>query len=88
MNIITAIQIHENDNVATVTKKAECGDAIRLNGVEFTTTGSPIYHKIAIVAIAQGEAIVKYGEVIGHASGDIARGTHVHVSNLTPLALH
>ena len=42
----------------------------------------PIYHKIAIRPIAKGEKIYKYGQPIGVASADIARGEHVHVHNL------
>lgn len=39
-------------------------------------------HKFAVVSIASGEDIVKYGEVIGVAVKDIAAGEHVHVHNL------
>jgi altronate dehydratase small subunit len=34
------------------------------------------------VDILKGEAILKYGEVIGEASADIPRGSMVHVHNL------
>ena len=39
-------------------------------------------HKYARRAIAAGEAVVKYGMPIGHATRDIAPGEHVHVHNL------
>ena len=39
-------------------------------------------HKYARRAIAAGEAVVKYGMPIGHATRDIAAGEHVHVHNL------
>ena len=32
--------------------------------------------------IAEGENIVKYGEVIGKASANIGKGNHVHVHNV------
>ncbi len=38
-------------------------------------------HKIARTAMARGEAIVKFGQVIGHATQDIAAGAHVHSHN-------
>ena len=39
-------------------------------------------HKYARRAIAAGEAVVKYGMPIGHATRDIAPGEHVHGHNL------
>ena len=42
----------------------------------------PICHKVAIVAIAKGASVRKYGEVIGRASAVIAVGAWVHVHNL------
>lgn len=39
-------------------------------------------HKFAVVPIKKGEDILKYGEVIGVASEDIAEGEHVHIHNL------
>ncbi|WNC13779.1 UxaA family hydrolase [Brevibacillus brevis] len=39
-------------------------------------------HKFAVVAIRQGEDILKYGEVIGVATREIGPGEHVHIHNL------
>lgn len=39
-------------------------------------------HKHARVAIKAGEAVIKYGEVIGKALCDIEKGEHVHTHNL------
>ncbi len=39
-------------------------------------------HKFAVVPIAAGEDILKYGEVIGAAICGIEAGEHVHVHNL------
>ena len=38
-------------------------------------------HKIARVAMAKGAAVVKYGQMMGVASTDIAAGAHVHSHN-------
>jgi len=48
------------------------------------TTGEPIPsgHKVALRAIAEGEVVRKYGQVIGLATQAIAAGAHVHVHNL------
>ena len=42
----------------------------------------PLGHKIAVVDIAKGDTIVKYGEPIGTASKPIEKGHHVHTQNL------
>lgn len=39
-------------------------------------------HKFALKAIAKGEKVIKYGEVIGKATADIAVGHHVHSHNM------
>lgn len=38
-------------------------------------------HKLARRNIAAGEAIVKFGQIIGHATADIPAGAHVHSHN-------
>ncbi len=39
-------------------------------------------HKYAIYDINKGENIIKYGQVIGHATENIKKGEHVHTHNL------
>lgn len=39
-------------------------------------------HKYALRPIKQGENIIKYGQPIGHAVCDIAKGEHVHTHNM------
>jgi len=39
-------------------------------------------HKVATSAIAKGENVYRYGQIIGQAKSDIAPGEHVHVHNL------
>lgn len=45
----------------------------------------PYGHKIAVRDIACGEKIMKYGECIGAADRDIARGEYVHIHNMKAL---
>ncbi|HCD69793.1 MAG TPA: altronate hydrolase, partial [Ruminococcaceae bacterium] len=40
-------------------------------------------HKFALKNIRTGEKVIKYGEVIGRATKDIAPGEHVHSHNMT-----
>jgi (2R)-sulfolactate sulfo-lyase subunit alpha len=42
----------------------------------------PIGHKIALTDIKSGDTVIKYGQDIGRAVADIAKGEHVHVHNL------
>ncbi|MFY8113357.1 MAG: UxaA family hydrolase [Rhabdaerophilum sp.] len=42
----------------------------------------PIGHKVALKDIAKGDTIWKYGQDIGKAVADIAKGEHVHVHNV------
>ncbi len=42
----------------------------------------PIGHKVALVDIANGDTIIKYGQDIGKAVADIAKGEHAHVHNI------
>src|SRR5947209_18300869 len=42
----------------------------------------PKGHKIALRDIAAGDAIRKFGAIIGEASADIRAGEHVHLHNL------
>ncbi len=39
-------------------------------------------HKFALKAIKSGEKVIKYGEVIGSATRDIAPGEHIHTHNM------
>jgi altronate dehydratase len=45
----------------------------------------PYGHKVAIRDLERGSKIIKYGEVIGVATEDIAMGSHVHVHNIKSL---
>jgi altronate hydrolase len=42
----------------------------------------PAGHKVAVRAIRAGEAVKRYGQIIGFASRDIQPGEHVHTHNL------
>ena len=42
----------------------------------------PIGHKVALTDIKSGDTVWKYGQDIGKAVADIAKGDHVHVHNL------
>jgi altronate dehydratase small subunit len=83
-----AILIDDRDNAAVlidpaskggdVTYSTKDGSSSRLTAREDV----PIYHKIAVAYIKEGSPIVKYGQHIGVATGDITEGMHIHVHNV------
>lgn len=61
------------------------GDELAANGAPLGATALadvPQGHKIAVEDISAGDAVVKYGHVIGYADADIPRGSYVHVHNV------
>ena len=87
---IDAIMIKSSDNVATAIRELAAGDRARV-GVgedtkEIAVRDTVAYgHKFATRDIAQGEDIIKYGEVIGRATADIGIGFHAHIQNIESL---
>jgi (2R)-sulfolactate sulfo-lyase subunit alpha len=45
-------------------------------------TDVPIGHKIALTDIKSGDTVIKYGQDVGKAVANIAKGEHVHMHNL------
>jgi altronate dehydratase small subunit len=77
-------QIHPCDNVATLLDEgtgvaqmigAQSGELVLLERIERG-------HKVALRDISPGEAVVKFGVRIGHATRAIQRGAWVHLHNL------
>ncbi|SFJ58183.1 UxaA family hydrolase [Jannaschia pohangensis] len=74
----TTIRLSPADNVVTATRALEAGATVE----DVTTTALiPSGHKVATRVIPMGEAVRKYGQIIGYASADIAPGDHVHTQN-------
>lgn len=47
-----------------------------------TQSNIPIGHKVALVDLAVGDSVIKYGVNIGKVVAPIRKGEHVHVHNL------
>lgn len=79
-----AIVLHPKDNVATAIVDLEKGDTLRLAGKGDLAAIEPIPfgHKVALMRIPAGQPVIKYGESIGLAAGDIQLGACVHVHNI------
>ncbi|WP_193369571.1 UxaA family hydrolase [Pelagibius marinus] len=74
------IRLSPNDNV--VVSRAEILEGTEVPGEGVTTANRiPTGHKVATRAIEKGAPVVKYDQVIGFATKDIAPGEHVHVQN-------
>jgi altronate dehydratase small subunit len=77
------IVLDPSDNVA-VALAALAGDETVTFGQGTVKVVEPIRfgHKIATREIGAGDPVLKYHEVIGIATRDIAPGEHVHVQNV------
>jgi altronate hydrolase len=76
----TIIRLQPDDNVAVarlaLVPGAPLGDGLAARDP------IPAGHKVALSDIPAGEAVRKYGQIIGFASEAIPAGTHVHVDNV------
>lgn len=82
----SAFQVNADDNVATLLNDAAEGSALTIVG----PGGKPgiaarekisLGHKIALAPIEEGEAMIKFGVVIGIATKGIEPGEWVHLHN-------
>ena len=90
MDLRRAIIVHKTDNVATALADLTPGDQATLigagnPGVITASQPIPFGHKIALTSIEVGEAVIKYGDVIGRATQRITPGQHVHIHNVESL---
>jgi altronate hydrolase len=75
------LELHANDDVWIVLRDVSAGsttpDGVRVSGD--IASG----HKVARRAVAKGEPVHRYNQIIGFASQDILPGDHVHTHNLS-----
>jgi altronate dehydratase len=81
------LQCHPGDNVAIALRPLVAGETVGAgtegDGRQVEVRNPvPLYHKVSLGSIRQGDAVLKHGEVIGQASRDIGPGSHVHVHNI------
>jgi altronate hydrolase len=75
------IRLHPNDDV--VIARSQLVGGTKLLDEDVTVVGLvPPGHKVATHAIARGQPVKRYNQVIGFASRDIGPGEHVHLHNL------
>ncbi|MEJ7838573.1 MAG: altronate dehydratase family protein [Thermomicrobiales bacterium] len=77
-----AVLLNPADDVIIAKQALLPRSKIQMADSELTIGGMiPQGHKIAIHAVAKGQPVRRYGQIIGFASVDIAAGSHVHVQN-------
>jgi altronate hydrolase len=75
------IRLHPNDDVVIARRQLVSGTALDESGL--SSVGLiPAGHKVACRAVAAGQPVRRYNQIIGFASKDILPGQHVHLHNL------
>src|SRR5580704_7001991 len=77
------VRVHAADNVAIIVNEGGLAAGTRFESGLVLVEAIPEAHKVALVPIAKGEAVVRYGVVIGRAEQDLAAGSWVHEGLLT-----
>jgi altronate dehydratase small subunit len=86
----TAIVLHARDDVAILALPVTAGETVITQGaragmVLHPRNALPAGHKIALMDLASGAHVHKYGEVIGRLTAAVVAGDHVHIHNLVSL---
>ncbi|MFZ6646986.1 UxaA family hydrolase [Undibacterium sp. TJN25] len=76
-----SIRLHASDNVVIARQQLIGGTLLETEQVQVQGL-VPAGHKLATAGIAQGQAVIRYGQIIGFASQPIQPGQHVHTHNL------
>lgn len=83
----TVVRLDPADPVGLASTDLKPGASIAFDGRRLTVRDAvPRGHKLALVDIAAGSEVFKYGQPIGLAYRDILRGEHVHEHNLRSLS--
>jgi len=80
----TILMLHPRDNVAVAITSLKKEQKVQTKAIKEFVLLDDIdkSHKIALRNIAEGEEIIKYGEVIAISSMEIKKGQWVHTHNL------
>jgi altronate hydrolase len=75
------VRLHPADDVVIARHQLVSGMQLADGGI--TVRGLiPAGHKVAVIPVAQGQPVRRYGQIIGFAKRAIEVGEHVHVHNL------
>ena len=74
-----ALKLHAKDNCVVALNDIASGDIVWWDEGEMVACSSiTLGHKLACEALNNGDSILKYGAIIGHATRDITMAEHVH----------
>ena len=74
------VRLDAGDNVVVATVSLPTGASLEGEGVT-VARAVPMGHKVATRPVPAGSPVLKFGQIIGVATEDIAPGAHVHVHN-------
>ena len=78
-----AVHLRTTDNIAVARMTIPAGSEVQFNGGGFKIPAAiKMGHKFAGHRIKEGDAIYKFGQVIGFAGKNVEVGDHVHVHNV------
>lgn len=75
------LRLNPADDVVISARPLAAGTRIDAEDIE-CRDAIPPGHKVAVRAIAKGQPVKRYNQIIGFATADIAPGQHVHTHNL------
>jgi altronate dehydratase len=79
-----AVVLDDRDSVAIVKDMLVPGTVLVDGERQFRIAQAiPGGHKVALRSVPRGEAVLRYGQIIGFATSDIEPGAHVHTHNLS-----
>jgi altronate dehydratase small subunit len=77
------IRLAPEDNICAAATTLQPGESLAIEGQTIVVADRiPTGHKIAVLPIAAGQHVIKYGAPIGSATRDIRPGQYVHTHNL------
>ncbi len=83
------MRLAPQDDVAVALRDIGPGETVHLSDTQLTLVQFvPAGHKFALRDIAAGEAVRKYGWIVGYATTAIPAGSHVHTQNLVAGAVN
>jgi altronate hydrolase len=77
------LKLNDADDVAIARNALAAGTTLEEVGGLVARNDIPAAHKIALHPIAVGDAVRRYGQIIGFATNPIAPGEHVHTHNVS-----
>ena len=80
--VYTIIQTTPQDNVGIVPQTGGLRSGSGVNGEIVLREDIPMGHKLALVDLPAGAAVIRYGQVIGYVTTDLPAGSWVNETNL------